>query len=43
MVGRVAAERLDWFERRPLFGHTVVVTRARTQAGGLADLLREIR
>jgi uroporphyrinogen III methyltransferase/synthase len=39
VVGSVASQRLDWFERRPLFGRTVVVTRARAQAGGLADLL----
>ena len=40
VVGSVAAQRLDWFERRPLFGRRVVVTRAKAQAGGLADLLR---
>ncbi|HEV3192773.1 MAG TPA: uroporphyrinogen-III synthase [Polyangiaceae bacterium] len=33
--------RLRWFERRPLFGKRVLVTRAREQAGGLAALLRE--
>jgi len=33
---------LDWFERRPLFGRTVVVTRARAQAGELAAGLREL-
>ena len=40
VVGPVAAERLDWFERRPLLGRRVVVTRARDQAGELADRLR---
>lgn len=40
VVGVVAAQELSWFEQRPLFGRTVVVTRARTQAGGLADALR---
>ncbi|MCP4435353.1 MAG: uroporphyrinogen-III C-methyltransferase [Actinomycetia bacterium] len=39
VVGNVAGEELDWFERRPLFGRSVVVTRAKAQAGGLADLL----
>ena len=33
---------LDWFERRPLFGRTVVVTRARAQASELAARLREL-
>jgi uroporphyrinogen III methyltransferase/synthase len=32
---------LRWFERRPLFGKRVLVTRAREQAGGTAELLRE--
>jgi uroporphyrinogen III methyltransferase/synthase len=32
-------EGLDWFERKPLFGRRVVVTRARAQAG---ELLREL-
>jgi uroporphyrinogen III methyltransferase / synthase len=38
LVGDVAAlhQRLAWFERRPLFGRRVVVTRARPQASGLA-------
>jgi uroporphyrinogen III methyltransferase / synthase len=42
IVGDVVALRekgLDWYERRPLFGRRVVVTRARAQAGELsADL-----
>lgn len=33
-------ERLAWFERRPLFGRRVVVTRARPQAGRLSAALR---
>jgi uroporphyrinogen III methyltransferase/synthase len=33
---------LRWFERRPLFGRRVLVTRAREQAGGTAELLREL-
>ncbi|HRW39541.1 MAG TPA: uroporphyrinogen-III C-methyltransferase [Aquihabitans sp.] len=42
VVGSVAAEELTWFEDRPLFGRTVVVTRARAQASGLAGRLREL-
>jgi uroporphyrinogen III methyltransferase/synthase len=42
VIGDVVAlrnEELDWYERRPLFGRRVVVTRARAQAGELsADL-----
>jgi uroporphyrinogen III methyltransferase/synthase len=34
-------EALGWFERRPLFGKRVLVTRAREQAGSTAALLRE--
>ncbi len=41
VVGHVAALDLGWFERRPLFGRTVVVTRAREQASSLrAELER---
>jgi uroporphyrinogen III methyltransferase/synthase len=44
MFGPVAAlhERLGWFEQRPLFGFSVVVTRARPQAGGLVEALRAL-
>ncbi|HVO53547.1 MAG TPA: uroporphyrinogen-III C-methyltransferase [Solirubrobacterales bacterium] len=44
LVGDVAARRreLEWFERRPLHGRTVVVTRARAQASGLAAMLRNL-
>ncbi len=42
VVGGVAAEDLSWFADRPLFGRTVVVTRARTQASGLVARLREL-
>ena len=42
VVGDVAGERLDWFERRPLAGRRVVVTRSRAQASHLADRLREL-
>jgi uroporphyrinogen III methyltransferase/synthase len=39
VVGDVAAEHLDWFERRPLFGVTVVNPRAREQASELTTRL----
>lgn len=43
VVGDVvqAREQLDWFEKKPLFGRSVVVTRARAQASDLAELLGE--
>lgn len=42
VLGNVARRRLDWFERRPLFGRSVVVTRARDQAGELTARLVEL-
>ncbi|HSK49434.1 MAG TPA: uroporphyrinogen-III C-methyltransferase [Solirubrobacterales bacterium] len=44
VVGRAVRrrEQLAWIERRPLHGRTVVVTRARAQASGLAARLREL-
>jgi len=41
VVGKVVNLRdsIQWFENRPLFGKTVVVTRAREQASALADTL----
>ncbi len=41
IVGRVAGlrEHLRWYDSRPLFGTRVLVTRAREQAGELADQL----
>jgi uroporphyrinogen III methyltransferase / synthase len=44
VVGEVARrrEQLGWFERRPLHGRRVVVTRARAQASGLAAALRHL-
>jgi uroporphyrinogen III methyltransferase/synthase len=42
VVGDVAALDLAWFERRPLFGCTVVVTRAREQASVLSTRLEEL-
>ncbi len=43
VVGQVVAlrEELAWFEKRPLFGKTVVVTRPEAQAASFAALLRE--
>jgi uroporphyrinogen III methyltransferase / synthase len=35
VVGEVAALNLAWFENRPLFGRSIVVTRAREQASEL--------
>jgi uroporphyrinogen III methyltransferase / synthase len=42
VIGAVAGLDLAWFERRPLFGRTVVVTRARAQASSLVARLREL-
>jgi uroporphyrinogen III methyltransferase / synthase len=44
IIGPVAGLRdeLAWFERRPLSGRSVVVTRARAQASALAARLREL-
>ncbi len=44
VVGEVASLRgeLNWFENRPLFGRTIVVTRARTQASELAAALESL-
>ncbi len=42
VIGPVAAQDLRWFERRPLFGRRVVVTRARAQASALAHRLAEL-
>lgn len=44
IVGDVVAlrERFNWFERLPLFGQRIVITRDRTQAGDLAARLRAL-
>ena len=42
VVGAVAGLELAWFERRPLFGRTIVVTRAREQASDLRVQLESL-
>ena len=42
VIGPVAALDLAWFERRPLFGRRVVVTRAREQVSALRARLVEL-
>lgn len=42
VVGDVAALDLAWFERRPLFGRRIVVTRAREQASGFVAKLLDL-
>lgn len=44
VAGRVAAlaEQLAWFERRPLWGRRILVTRARAQASGFLERLRRL-
>ena len=42
VVGEVAALDLAWFERRPLFGRSIVVTRAREQASELRSRLEAL-
>jgi uroporphyrinogen III methyltransferase/synthase len=44
VVGEVVSLREDmkWFENKPLFGKNIVVTRARAQASGLVDKLRQL-
>ena len=42
VIGSVAGLDLAWFEARPLFGRTVVVTRAREQASTLVERLRDL-
>jgi uroporphyrinogen III methyltransferase / synthase len=44
IIGEVVAlhEKLDWFEKLPLFGTKIVVTRAAEQAADLSDRLRAL-
>ncbi len=43
VIGDVVSlrESLAWFEKRPLFGRRIVVTRTRKQAGGFSTILRD--
>jgi len=44
VVGQVVRlrDRLKWFEKRPLFGKTIVVTRSRAQASSFSQNLAEL-
>jgi len=44
VIGEVVAlrEKLDWFEKLPLFGRRIIVTRAREQSAALAAPLRRL-
>ena len=44
IIGDVAKlrKKLNWFERRPLFGQRIVVTRSRAQAGELSHKFAEL-
>ncbi len=44
VIGKVVGLRdtLNWFEQKPLLGRSVVVTRAREQASGLAQTLTDL-
>jgi uroporphyrinogen III methyltransferase/synthase len=44
IIGPVVAlrDRLGWFDRRPLFGKSVLITRSRTQASRLRTLLVDL-
>ncbi|ADY57379.1 uroporphyrinogen-III C-methyltransferase; uroporphyrinogen-III synthase [Syntrophobotulus glycolicus DSM 8271] len=44
VVGEVVSlrEKLNWLERRPLFGQTIIVTRASHQAAGLSQAIEEL-
>ena len=44
VVGHVVSlrEELAWFDKKPLFGKTIVITRARAQASGLVSQLSKL-
>ena len=44
LIGKVVLlrEQLQWFEKRPLFGKRIVVTRSRAQASELVERLKEL-
>lgn len=41
VVGDVVRSELDWFEKRPLFGRRVVITRALQQRGQFASMVED--
>jgi uroporphyrinogen III methyltransferase/synthase len=44
VIGQAASlrQKLAWFERRPLFGRRIIITRARTASAAFARALREL-
>ncbi len=44
LIGEVVAlrDKFNWYERLPLFGQRIVITRDRAQAGSLSSSLREL-
>lgn len=44
IIGEVVKlrEKLQWFEKKPLFGKRVLVTRARSQASELSNMIQEL-
>ena len=44
IVGEVVSlrDKLQWFEKKPLFGNRVIVTRARHQASALSQVIEEL-
>ncbi len=44
IVGEVVSlrDKLQWFEKRPLFGNRVIVTRARHQASALSQVIEDL-
>ncbi|TCS83471.1 uroporphyrinogen-III C-methyltransferase [Tepidibacillus fermentans] len=44
IIGEVVTlrEKLQWFEKKPLFGKRILVTRARSQASELSSLIQEL-
>ncbi|OEH84199.1 uroporphyrinogen-III C-methyltransferase [Desulfuribacillus stibiiarsenatis] len=44
LVGEVVRlrEKLNWYEKKPLFGQRVLVTRARSQASDLSDMIEDL-
>ncbi|WP_325176721.1 uroporphyrinogen-III C-methyltransferase [Paenibacillus alkalitolerans] len=44
IVGKVVKlrQKISWFEKKPLFGRRILVTRARAQASGLVDAIDDL-